>query len=343
MLLSEIAQAIGAELDAPADRSIESIQSIDRATSDALTFLAAGKQPPALDQLHAAAVIVAPDVERDLFPKEVALLRMDNPHLGFALALGLLSPEPEAPFEDVSPQAFVDPTATIGADVAIAPGAWIGPRVTVGTGSVLYPGVSIAEDCVIGAHCTLFANVSVYAKSTLGERVRIHSGTTVGSDGFGYAKGPRGSVKIPHRGRVVIGDDVEIGANVAIDRGVLDHTVIGTGAKIDNLVQIGHNCIVGPHSIICGQAGMAGSGELGVGVVIAGQVGVGGHLKVGDGATVGAKSGVTTDLPAGGEYLGYPATDARTARRAMAILYRLPELRRHVDKISRQLDELLGT
>lgn len=341
MLLSEIAKEIGAELDAPADREVHSIASIDRAGTEDICFLAAGKTPPALDKFSAAAVIVTPDVEREQFRADIALLRIADPHLGFARALALLKPEPPTPFSGVSPQAFIDPTAMIADDAAIGPGVWVGPGSSVGAGSQLYPGVAIAENVRIGANTRLHANVTVYANCRIGDRVHIHSATTVGSDGFGYAKSPTGSVKIPHRGRVIIEDDVEIGANVAIDRGVLDDTVIGQGAKIDNLVQVGHNAIIGPHSVICGQAGLAGSCTLGTGVVIAGQAGVGGHLKVGDGAIVGGKSGVTGDLPAGGEYLGYPATDARTARRAMAILYRLPDLRRHVDKISRQLDELL--
>ncbi|MFQ5655821.1 MAG: UDP-3-O-(3-hydroxymyristoyl)glucosamine N-acyltransferase, partial [Planctomycetota bacterium] len=159
--------------------------------------------------------------------------------------------------------------------------------------------------------------------------------------GFGYAPDPDGAVKVPHRGGVRIEEDVEIGANTTIDRAVLNDTVIGRGSKIDNLVMIGHNNIVGPHCMMAGQVGIAGSCRIGAGVLIGGQAGLGGHLRVGDGAQIGGKSGVHRDIPPGERVLGIPATDVATARRAYAMLYRLPEVRRHIDRVSKRLEELL--
>lgn len=339
--LGEIAQAIGAEVDGDPELAIQAIMPTETAGPEHLTYLAEKKSPPAKETFQAGAIIVGKDADRSAFPGHTALVRSDNPYASFARALNLFYETPRPPFSGISELASIDDSAQLGEECHVAAGVFVGPGAILGSRVVLHPGVSISNDVVVGDDVELFPRVTIYPGCRLGSRVIAHAGAVIGSDGFGFAPTPEGGVKIPHSGSVIIEDDVEIGANTAIDRGALDDTIIGRGTKIDNLVQVGHNCVIGPHSIICGQVGLAGSSVIGQGVMLGGQVGLAGHLSVGDGAQVGAKSGVHSDVPAGAKYFGYPATDLRTARRALAILYQLPELRQHVDRIGRQLDELL--
>lgn len=339
MLLSAIATAIGAQLDGP-DRDVTAVRPLETAGPQDITFLNESRSPPA--HLEAAAVIVSGAVPRDRFQPHVSLLRMDQPYLGFARVMSIFHPPPLPSFNGVSAHAFVDPSAHLGQSVRIASGTVVGPGCVLGDRVVLHAGVTLGAGVMVGDDGVLHPRVVIYDRCVLGARVVVHAGTVVGSDGFGFARGPDGAVKIPHAGRVRIEDDVEIGANCAIDRGVLDDTVIGRGAKLDNLVQVGHNVIIGPHCLIAGQAGLAGSCKLGAGVIVGGQVGLAGHISIGAHAQIAGKSGVTRDVPEGARVLGYPATDLHTARRAMAILYQLPELRQHVDRLSRRLDELIA-
>jgi UDP-3-O-[3-hydroxymyristoyl] glucosamine N-acyltransferase len=248
-----------------------------------------------------------------------------NARVAFAKALAFFFPEPPFaagihPSAVVAASAQVDPTAHIG------PHCVIGERVRLGARSVLQSGNHIGADSVLAEDVNLFPNVTVYPRTQIGQRVRIHAGTTIGSDGYGYVLDGGTHLKVPQIGNVIIGDDVEIGANVTVDRGALGSTIIGKGTKIDNLVQIAHNVVVGEHCLLISQVGIAGSTKLGNYVVLAGQAGVAGHLKIGHQAVVAAQSGVMTDIPDGGKYLGSPAKPDRQAKREFIAIQHLPDL-----------------
>ncbi|HEV7923978.1 MAG TPA: UDP-3-O-(3-hydroxymyristoyl)glucosamine N-acyltransferase, partial [Verrucomicrobiae bacterium] len=243
-----------------------------------------------------------------------ALIRVANARIAFARVLPLFFPERTfAPGVDpksvVASSAQIDPTAHIG------PHCVVGEKVNIGAGVVLQGGNHIGNHCVIGAHSRLFPNVVLYDQTQIGQRVRIHAGAVIGSDGFGYVFDAGHHRKVPQVGQVVVQDDVEIGANVAIDRGALGPTLIGKGTKIDNLVQIAHNVSVGEHCLVVAQVGVAGSTKIGQYTTLAGQVGIAGHLKIGNKVTIAAQSGVMHDVPDGGKWLGAPAQPDRQAKR----------------------------
>jgi UDP-3-O-[3-hydroxymyristoyl] glucosamine N-acyltransferase len=232
----------------------------------------------------------------------------------------------------VAPDAKIDVSAHVG------PHCVIGARVQIGARSVLQSGNSIGDDSKLGEDVNIFPNVTIYPRTEIGNRVRIHAGTVIGSDGYGYVLDGGVHRKVPQIGNVIIGDDVEIGANVTVDRGALGATVIGKGTKIDNLVQIAHNAgfETGEHCLVIAQVGIAGSAKLGNYVVLAGQVGVGGHLKLGNQVTVGAQSGVMTDIPDGGKWLGAPAQPDREFKRQVIAIQRLPDLLKRIAEFERQ-------
>jgi UDP-3-O-[3-hydroxymyristoyl] glucosamine N-acyltransferase len=213
----------------------------------------------------------------------------------------------------------------------------VGERVKVGTNSVLQGGNFVGDDSKIGDEVNLFPNVTIYPRTEIGHRVRIHAGTVIGSDGFGYVLDNGVHRKVPQVGNVVIGDDVEIGANVTIDRGALDSTVIGKGTKIDNLVQIAHNVEIGEHCIVIAQAGISGSTKLGKYVILAGQVGLAGHLKIGDQVTVAAQSGVMHNIPDGEKWFGYPAQPDKEIKRQIIAQRKLPELLKRLAALEKKL------
>jgi len=247
--------------------------------------------------------------------------------------VGRLYPAPPRP-AGVHPTAVVEAGAVLGAGVALGPyvvvgaGAHLGDRVTIMAGSVVGAGVEVGDDTI------LHPLVVLYPGAQIGRRVILHSGVRIAVDGFGYVRGPEGHVRIPHIGHAVIGDDVEIGANSTVDRGSVDDTVIGPGTKMDNLVQVGHNCRIGARCLLMAQVGVAGSMRIEDDVILAGQVGLAGHFTIGKGARIGAQSGVMADVPAGASYFGYPARPVREAMRGVAALARLT-------KIVDQLEELV--
>ena len=230
----------------------------------------------------------------------------------------------------VAASAQVDPTAHIG------PHCTVGERVKIGARCILQAGNFIGNDSVLDEEVKLFPNVTIYPRTEIGKRVRIHAGTTIGSDGYGYVLDGGFHRKVPQIGNVIIRDDVEIGANVTVDRGALGPTVIGKGTKIDNLVQIAHNVEIGEHCLLISQVGIAGSTHLGNYVVLAGQVGVGGHLKLGHQVTVGAQSGVMTDIPDKVTWLGSPAQPDKQFKRQVIALHRLPDLLKRIAKFERK-------
>jgi UDP-3-O-[3-hydroxymyristoyl] glucosamine N-acyltransferase len=334
MRLKELAERIGAEPLGDADIDITGVSGIDTVKEGELTFAVSGKVIPALRSSKAAAVIVREPIE-DLNIPQIAA---ENPILAFAKALEIFYTTPHEP-KGILEGAYVSGAAEIGNEVTIYPGAYVAGGARIGDRTVIYPGVFIGSDTSIGEECTIYPNVAILDRSVIGSRVVIHSGSVIGSDGFGYI--PSGGIhyKIPQVGTVIIEDDVEIGACVTIDRATTGSTVIGKGTKIDNLVQIAHNVTIGKNSIIVAQVGIAGSSTLGDYVTLAGQVGVSDHVKIDSHTVVGAQSGVMGDLPAG-RYSGSPAQPHKQFMRSFVIFNRLPEIVKKINNIEKRLTSL---
>jgi UDP-3-O-[3-hydroxymyristoyl] glucosamine N-acyltransferase len=337
--LQEIARLLAADPEGDPQLALHGLAPIEKAGEGQLTFLANKKYVKSLATTQASAVIVGRDiaVERD----DVALLRMDDPYLGFVAALRLFYPPARYDAPGVHPASVIDETAELGDGVTVCANAVIGRNVRIGRGSVIAEGVVLRDDAVIGEDCLLYPNVTVLDSCRIGSRVIIHAGSTVGSDGFGFAPHEGRYEKIPQVGFVIIEDDVEIGANCAIDRGTLGPTVLRRGVKLDNLIQIAHNVEVGEDSVVAAQAGISGSTVLGRNVIIAGQAGLVGHIEIGDRVTVGAQAGVSKDLAGEGKmFRGSPAREIHEELRLEAAMRQLPELIKTVRRQEARIAEL---
>lgn len=337
LTLGDLAERLGAELVGDATVVVHGAAALDAAGPGQLSFLHNPKYRMLLEATRASAVIVGP---KDRVAGK-NLLVAANPYLVFARALTLLHP-PEHPRRGVEPGAHVHPTARLGPGVTALGGAAVEEGAEVGDGTVLYPGAYVGRGARVGRDCVLYPNVVVREGCVLGDRVILQPGAVIGSDGFGYARDGARQVKIPQVGVVVLEDDVEVGAGTTIDRAALGETRIGRGTKIDNLVQVGHNVVVGEDCLLVAQSGVAGSTRLGNRVILAAQAGIVGHLCVGDGAIVGGQAGVHSDLPAGTVVSGSPAFDHREWLKAQPVVRRLPELRSRVRELERRLREIEG-
>jgi UDP-3-O-[3-hydroxymyristoyl] glucosamine N-acyltransferase len=336
MTLAELAARLNCRLEGDGALEIHRVARIEDAGPGDVTFLANSKYASKLASTRASAVIAHERVAG----APCAVLRTPDPYVAFAEAVAVFAPA--RPFPDgVSPLAAIDPTATIGEHVAIGAFVSIGAGARIGARTVLAPHAVIGRDAVVGADCVVHAHASVRESVVLGDRVVLQDGAVVGSDGFGFARRRDGShLKIPQVGRVVIEDDVEIGAHAAIDRPAIGETRIGAGTKIDNLVQIAHGVRIGRRALLAGQSGVAGSSELGDDVVVAGQAGIAGHVRLGAGVKVGAKSVVTKDVAANAHVTGVPAIDVGKWREAAVLLRRLPDLRERVRDLEARLEAL---
>ncbi len=312
--------------EAALDRPISGVAALDRAGPGDLVFLDNPKYAAALPSTRAGACLLAPRFA-DRAPAHVVALVTPEPYRAFAVVATRLYPAAARPGSvfgatGVSPNASVHPEARLEAGVIVDPGAVVGPRAEIGAGTVIGANAVIGPDVRIGRDCSIGPNASVL-HALLGDRVILHPGVRVGQDGFGFAMGARGHLKVPQTGRVVIQDDVEIGANSTVDRGANRDTVIGEGAKIDNQVQIGHNVVIGRHCVLVAQVGVSGSCEIDDFVAIGGQAGIAGHLRIGAGAQIGATSGVMNDIPAGQTWIGAPAQPIKDFWREVAAIRKL--------------------
>ena len=315
---------------------IGNIRPIDEAQEGDLTFLANLKYAEWLETTGASAILVSAETE---IPGK-NLIVVKDPYASLGRLLALFYPKEESPVVGVSPQAWIDDRAVVSEKATVFPRVTVAKGARIASGVVLYPGVYIGEDVVIGEDTLIYPNVTVYHRSQIGKRVILHAGVVVGSDGFGFANPGISNDKIPQVGHVQIDDDVEIGANTTIDRGTLGRTWIQRGAKIDNLVQIAHNVVVGEYSVIAALSGISGSTKLGKGVILAGQVGLVGHIRLGDHVVVGAKSGVHDDIPAGEVVSGIPHLPHRDWLRVVALMSRLPDMKKDIRKIQEKMEEL---
>ena len=340
--LSDLASHVGGKVIGDGSVVIHKVSAIDRAGPGEISFLTNPRYQRLLPQCRASAVIVAPGVvSQSDSSAALSYLETVDPYIAFAKILQLLSTAPTYS-RTISVAAHVESSAVIAPGVTVFPNVYIGARAHIGPDAVLFPGVYIGADVEVGAASMLHPNVVVRDGCRVGERVILHAGVVIGSDGFGYAGAGAGKVKIPQVGIVVVEDDVEIGANTTVDRATLGQTVIGRGAKIDNLVQIAHNVVIGEHSVVAAQAGIAGSTRLGKNVTLAGQVGVVNHIEIGDGATIGPQSGVGQSVPAGALLSsGLTAAPHREWLKVMVLLPQLPKLWSTVHSLEKQLARLI--
>lgn len=336
--LAQIAKFVGGELTGNGDLQIHGAQILRDAGPHDITLANDPKLAEMLADCAALAVVVPPEFR----PDGIACITVTDPTAAFGQIVAKFRPPKHATFNGISPAAHVSPTATIADNVTIHPTATVGDEVTIGSGTTIHCGVSIMAGTEIGAAVTIYPNAVLYENTRVGDRTIIHAGAVLGAFGFGYDTQDGVHRLSPQLGYVSIGNDVEIGAATTIDRGTFGPTTIGDGTKLDNLVMIGHNCRIGRHNLICSQVGIAGSCTTGDFVVMAGQVGVRDHIEIGDQSMIGAKSGVGTDLPGSDRYFGVPAIPAREQIQILFSLRKLPEMKRHLRTLRRQIDTLLA-
>jgi len=333
--LEELGRLVGGKVTGDGKTVIRAVNGLREAGPGDISFLANTKYAPLLAMTRASAVIVADGIAAPL-----PTLSVRNPDLAFGLVAQHLQGGARRAPAGVHPTAVVAKSAVLGKNVSVGAGTVVEEGASIGDNAVLYPQVYVGEEAVIGPDALLYPQVVVRERCRIGARVILHSGTVVGSDGFGYATDKGVHHKIPQVGIVVIEDDVELGANVAVDRARFGRTVIGRGTKIDNLVQIAHNVVLGQGCLLVSQSGIAGSTRVGNYVMMAGQAGLIGHLEVGDRAIITAQAGVTKDVPAGGIRSGSPAGDRRTHLKELAALSKLPEALQEIRKLRQEIEEL---
>jgi UDP-3-O-[3-hydroxymyristoyl] glucosamine N-acyltransferase len=333
--IKEIAQHVGGTIVGDESVLIESASTLDKAGAGQITFLSNPKYAPQVKTTAAAAIMVSKEVETD-----ACQIITDDPYYAFMQAVVLLHGHRQHPQTGLSDQASIAKSATIGDGCNIHAFAVVHDKATIGKNCQIYSGVVIGPNVTLGDDCIIYPNAVIYDGCQVGNRVIVQSNASVGQDGFGFATHDGAHHKIPQIGIVVIEDDVEIGANACIERGTLDNTVIGKGSKIGDSVAIGHGTKIGPHCLLVPQVGVAGSVEMGQYCVLGGQVGVVGHIKIGNMVKIGAKAGVINSVPDGATIVGTPAIDANKAKRAYALIETLPDMRKKLRTLDKDMKRL---
>lgn len=321
--IQEINEILKGEIIGNTSQSITAPEQLEAASESEISFIGNKKYEKFWADSKACVAVVNEDI--GIKPGDNrAFIKVKNADLAMSQVLELFAPPTPLFAVDIHPTAVIDLTATICSGARIGAGCYIGPKTIIGDNTTLYPNVTVLDECTIGKNTVIWSGTVIRERCHIGNDCILHPNATIGADGFGFRPDPqRGLVKIPQIGNVIIGNNVEIGANSCVDRGKFSSTVLGDGCKIDNLVQIGHNSKLGKFCIMAGNSGLAGSVTLGNGVIIGGSASIKDHTTIGDGAIVGAGSGVTGDIPAGKTMLGYPAVEARDALKQWAILKRL--------------------
>ncbi len=339
--VAELAELIGGEVQCSPDTCILGVGSVDEARPGDVVVATDDKFLDRAMASEASCIITKPDAANLRNGK--AIITTCDPLVAFAKTLKCFCVEETPPSLGIEPGAVVKPGVSVGKNVAVGANCYIGRDVVLGDGCVLFPNVYIGDGTRIGEGSKLYPGVVVYAGCSLGKRVILHAGAVVGADGFGYTCNGRVQVKLPHAGTVEIGDDVEIGANSAVDRAKTGATVIGCGTKIDNLVHVAHNCKIGKNCVIVAQVGIAGSVVIGDNVTLAGQAGVKDHVTISDDCVVAARAGVVGDLSNGSVVSGFPARDHRHERRVQAVRLHLPEMLNRLKALESELEQLRKT
>lgn len=335
--VNELAQHVGGSVVGDGEIIISGAATLSDAGAGDISFLANPKYEKEMRASRAAAIVVGARVQDE----DRTLIQCADPYYGFMQIVVLLHGHREHEKVGISKRASVADSAKLGQDVDIHDFVVVSSQVEIGDRTRVYPNCTIGPGSKIGCDCIIYPNVTIYDGCTIGDRVTLHSGTVIGQDGFGYATHDGVHHKIPQIGGVVIEDDVEMGANCAIDRGTLGDTVIGKGTKFSDLIAIGHNTQIGPYSLLVAQVGIAGSVQIGHHCVFGGQVGVVGHVNIGDGVRIGAQAGVTNDVADGLIVAGSPAMPITQAKRSLTLLKELPDFRRKLRDLEKVIETLM--
>ena len=335
LTLEEIARLVDGRVEGDAQLEVKGINSLDQASESDISFYFSSRYKDLLPRTRARAILVKEKTAGFNGPQ----ILVENPERAYVKLAALFAP-PVPRYPGISKEAFVHKSALIGNSVSIYPFVYVSERSEIGDETILFPGVYVGKDVSIGCRTVIYPNVTILENTVIGSEVIIHSGTVIGSDGFGFVQEEGASIKIPQLGNVRIEDQVEIGANCCIDRATFGSTLIKRGVKTDNLVQIGHNVVIGENTIIVAQAGISGSVTVGKRVVIGGQVGIADHLEIGDGVMIASQSGVAKSVPSGEIISGTPAIAHRRWLRSMGIVGKLPELSERIRQLEKRLASL---
>ncbi len=334
----QIAELIGGKVEGNEQTAVHTFAKIEEGAEGAISFLSNPKYTHYLYDTLSSIVLINEDVELEK-PVKATLIRVKNAYESVAKLLQVYeSMKPKK--TGIDPLAFISPKATIGKNVYIGAFAYVGDGTVIGDNTQLYPHAVIGDNVQLGTDCIIYPNVSIYQGCRLGSRVTIHSGSVIGADGFGFAPNQEGYEKIPQIGIVVIEDDVEIGANTCIDRSTMGQTVIHKGVKLDNLVQVAHNCEVGENTVMSAQVGLAGSTKIGAWCMVGGQAGFAGHISVADKTFVGAQCGVISNTKGNEQLIGSPAMEPKAFFKSMAVFRKLPDMYRELNELKKELAEL---